>query len=169
MAAYLVTGNPGSGKTTVATELVRRGFSALDADEVAGWQSAAGDDVTQPARFTDDWLQSHRWVWSRSRLEAEVRTRSRAGRDLFLCGIAMNQRDLLDLFARVFLLTLDDATQRDRLDTPDNAGRNEAQRTQILEGRPVFEREMRAVGAVVLDARRPTSVLVDSILASVSV
>ena len=81
MAAYLVTGNPGSGKTTVAAELVRRGCSA----------------------------------------------------------------------------------------TPANAGRNEAQRTQILEGRPVFEQEMRAVGAVVLDGRRPTAMLVDSILGAVSI
>jgi hypothetical protein len=68
----------------------------------------------------------------------------------------MNQRDMLDLFAAVFLLSIDHETQLRRLDTPDNADRNAAQRTQILEGRATFEREMRAAGAVVLDGSRPT-------------
>lgn len=75
----------------------------------------------------------------------------------------MNQRDMLDLFATVFLLSIDHETQLRRLDTPDNADRNEAQRTQILEGRATFERQMRAVGAVVLDGSRPTGELVDRV------
>jgi predicted ATPase len=32
MAAFLVTGNPGSGKTTLAAELARRGLVAIDPD-----------------------------------------------------------------------------------------------------------------------------------------
>ena len=48
----------------------------------------------------------------------------------------------------------------ERLDTPANAHRNAALREQILDGRPVFEREMTGEGAVVLDGRQPTSVLV---------
>ena len=54
--------------------------------------------------------------------------------------------------------------QLERLDAADNADRNEAQRAQILEGRPVVERE----GARVLDGRLPTPVLVDEALARVS-
>ena len=52
----------------------------------------------------------------------------------------MNQRDMFDLFTMVFLLSIDHETQLKRLDTPDNADRNAAQRAQILEGRPTFER-----------------------------
>ena len=64
---------------------------------------------------------------------------------------------MLDLFTMVFLLSIDHETQLQRLDTPDNADRNAAQRAQILKGRATFERQMRAAGAVVLDGSRPTA------------
>jgi broad-specificity NMP kinase len=126
MAAFLITGNPGSGKTAVALELTRCGFTAVDADEFAGWETEAGISVSQPENATDEWLMSHRWVWSHRRVEEVIRTRTPAGRHLFLCGIAMNQRDMVDLFEQVFLLELDDTTQLDRLDAASNAHRNEA-------------------------------------------
>jgi shikimate kinase len=163
----LITGNPGSGKTTVALELARRGFPALDTDEIAGWETATGVSVGQPDHATDEWLREHRWVWRRSRLEAAIAARTTAGQPVFLCGIAVNQRQMLDCFERVFLLSLDDRTQLDRLDTASNAHRNAAQRAQIIRGRPVFEQEMRSAGAVVLDGRQPTARLVGRILQEV--
>lgn len=51
MTAFLVTGNPGSGKSALAHELARRGFPVIDPDddpELARWADAApiiGDDV----------------------------------------------------------------------------------------------------------------------------
>ena len=74
----------------------------------------------------------------------------------------MNQRDMFDLFTTVFLLSIDHETQLKRLDTPDNADRNAAQRAQFLEGRPTFERQMRAAGAVVLDGSQPTAAARDA-------
>ena len=164
MAAFLITGNPGSGKTTVALELIRRGHIALDTDDIAGWETSTGVSVSQPEHATDEWLLEHRWVWNRRRLEDTIRDRAAAGQPVFLCGIAMNQCEMLDCFELVFLLSLDDTTQLDRLDTASNAHRNEAQRAQIARGRPVFEQEMRSVGAVVLDGRQPTPRVVDRIL-----
>ncbi len=164
MSAFLITGNPGSGKTSIAMELTRRGFTAMDTDRIAGWETAAGAQVSQPEHATNEWLLSHRWVWSRARIEEVIRAQTLAGRHIFFCGIAMNQRDMLDLFEMVFLLSLDHETQLERLDTAANAHRNAALRAQILEGRPLFEHEMRSVGAVVLDGRQPTSALVSRIL-----
>jgi dephospho-CoA kinase len=155
MSAFLITGNPGSGKTTIARELSRRGLIAVDADETAHWETNSGVPVSQPEHASDAWLLGHRWVWSRPRLEDLIRPHVAAGRHIFLCGIAMNQRDMLDLFTMVFLLSIDHETQLARLRTPDNADRNAAQRTQIIEGRVTFERQMRAAGAVVLDGSQP--------------
>jgi hypothetical protein len=75
---------------------------------------------------------------------------------------------MLDLFGTVFLLSIDHETQLKRLDTPDNADRNAAQRAQIVEGRPTFEGQMRAAGAVVLDGRQPAPQLATHIHDEVS-
>jgi dephospho-CoA kinase len=168
VAAFFVTGNPGSGKTAVASELTRRGFTALDTDEIAGWVTATGIPVSQPDQATDEWLLEHRWVWSRRRVEDAIRALTTAEQSVFFCGIAMNQREMLDCFDLVFLLSLDDRTQLDRLAKPSNAHRNQAQRDQIIRGRPVFEQEMKSSGAIVLDGRQPTPRVVDRILHEVS-
>jgi dephospho-CoA kinase len=159
VTAILITGNPGSGKSSLARELARRGCAVIDGDDIAGWETPSGVPVTQPVPATDEWLLSHRWVWSRSRFEAAIAAQSSAGRPVFVCGIAINQRDMLDLFDHVLLLTLDHETQIERLDAPSNAHRTAALRAQILDGRPAFEAEMRAAGAIALDGRLPTSVL----------
>ena len=134
--AFLVTGNPGSGKSTVAAELARRGFVALDPDydpELSHWLDTDGrrtDLMDGPPAPTEEWLRSHRWVWSRLRLE-ELLAASDA--PVFVCGIALNQHELLDLFIKDFLLRIDDRTQEDRLVADDRAhppGRNEAGRQQ---------------------------------------
>jgi broad-specificity NMP kinase len=164
MGAFLVTGNPGAGKTTLARELTRRGYAALDADELAGWENESGEAVTAPDDPTDAWRVAHRWVWRRRHVSELVRAYADAGRDVFLCGIARNQRELLDLFDGVFLLALDDATQAERLRTPENVHRGDALRAQISEGRDAFEQQMRSAGAVVLDARLPPTVLADVVL-----
>src|SRR5450432_2985378 len=64
----------------------------------------------------------------------------------------------------VFLLSIDDATQLDRLNTASNAQRNEAQRAQIINGRPIFEQEMKAAGALIIDGRQPIPIVASRIV-----
>jgi hypothetical protein len=148
--------------------VVAAGLAAVDADQSAHWETASGVAVSQPDHTSDEWLLHHRWVWSRERIENTIRTHTAAGQHIFLCGIAMNQRDMLDLFTTVFLLSIDHETQLTRLGTPANAHRNAAQRAQILKGRPSFEREMRVAGAMVLDGSQSIPDLVSRILHEVS-
>lgn len=84
---------------------------------------------------------------------------------LFVCGIAINQREMLDLFEQVFLLSIDAETQLERLEA---AGDREPALWQpIIDGRPVFEDEMRAVGAKALGGRRAPSDLAAEIVQAV--
>jgi len=59
MPAFLVTGNPGSGKSALAAGRVRRGVAAIDPDddpELAYWEDAAGRRVSGPPHPDRDWL-----------------------------------------------------------------------------------------------------------------
>jgi len=147
VGAFLVTGNPGSGKTTLARELSRRGYAALYADQLVGWETESGEEVTGPADATDAWQLAHRWVWRETPRDRGHSCRCSPGRDVFLCGIALSQRELLYLFGAVFLLALDETTQEERLRTPASAHRSEALRAQIREGRATFERAQWSAGA----------------------
>ncbi len=167
MAVVLITGNPGSGKTELARELSHLGWAALDADEIAHWETAEGLPAHPPDELTYDWLQAHRWVWGRAHVMAAIAEHLPDRSHVFLCGIAMDQEELLDLFDVVFLLSIDEWTQIRRLDAASNADRNADQRHQIIEGRPVFEQRMRACGAVVLDGREPTPALAARIVQEV--
>jgi hypothetical protein len=168
MPAFLVTGNPGSGKSALAGELVRRGLAAIDPDddpELAHWEDAAGRRVSGPPWPDRDWLGSHRWVWSRSRLQDIL---TRGAPPVFVCGIARNQDELWDLFDRVFLLRIDERTQEDRLaayDVRHPPGRSEAGRQEIRQGRAVFEAQMLKAGAIPLDGTAPTAMIASELLA----
>ena len=170
MAAFLVTGNPGSGKSELATELTRRGLSTIDPDDdtdLSRWEDDAGNIVAlvdAPRTPDREWLRSHRWVWSRSRLEALL---AREDGPVFVCGIAANIDAVVDLFDGVFLLHIDETTQEARLVAHDAAnppGRSEAGRQAIREGRAAFEAQMASLGAIALDGAVPTPVVADELL-----
>jgi hypothetical protein len=170
MPAFLVTGNPGSGKSALARELGRRGLHAIDPDddpELAYSEDLAGRRAAPPQHPDEEWLRSHRWVWSRSRLEEVLAGHSGP---VFVCGIARNQDELLELFDRVFLLRIDGPTQEARLvahDVLHPPGRSEAGRREIRAGRAVFEAQMLEHGAIVLDGTAPTTVVANELLALV--
>jgi hypothetical protein len=92
-------------------------------------------------------------------------------RAVFICGIARNQEEMLDLFDRVFLLHIDGMTKEARLDYHDARhppGRSEAGRREIRDGRAAFEQQMLRHGALAIDASTPTAVVADQLLAVVA-
>jgi hypothetical protein len=167
MPALLVTGNPGSGKSTLARGLTRRGLMAIDPDddpELAHWQDAAGRRAGGPPRPDAAWLRSHRWVWSRPRMEEVLAQQDRV---VFVCGIARNQNEFLDLFDRVFLLRIGGPTQEARLmayDALHPPGRSAAGRQEIRDGLAVFEVQVLQLGAIALDASAPPPAIADELV-----
>ncbi len=107
MHMYLIDGVSGAGKTTICEELNKRGYRAVEADEVL-----AGFIDPATGLPTDD-HSSENWYWSKEKFENMVKEAGEA--DIFVCGGAMNKPDFLNRFTKVFTLHLDDETLRDRL------------------------------------------------------
>jgi adenylate kinase family enzyme len=165
MRAFLITGNPGSGKSTLAEELSQRGQVAIDADDLAAWEDSVGMPVKPDARIDEAWQLAHRWVWNRARIETVIAASDHPDGVMFVCGIALNQDQMLDLFERVFLLVIKADAQDARLARATSPQRTEGVKQQIREGRPVFQAKMLAAGAMPLDATAPPALLADTVLA----
>jgi hypothetical protein len=89
---------------------------------------------------------------------------------VFVCGIALNIDQVLDLFDRLFLLRIDAYTQEERLlahDASHSPGRTQAGRQQIRDARSVFEAHMLKLGAIALGGTVSTEVVADQLLAMV--
>ncbi|MEV6492486.1 hypothetical protein AB0M20_28275 [Actinoplanes sp. NPDC051633] len=167
MRAFLITGNPGSGKSTLAAELSRRGYVAVDADDLASWEDSSGTPVDPPPAVDEAWQLTHRWVWSRARVEAAIAASGGTTGAMFVCGISLNQDEMLDLFERVFLLVLEADAQEARLARAVSPHRTEGVKQQIRDGRAVFQARTLASGAVPLDATASPESLVDTVLSFV--
>jgi hypothetical protein len=156
----------------VCGELSRRDLLTVDTDDLAFWEASDGLQADQPVAPDADWLRVHRWVWSRSRIEQSIAAAGDAAGRMFFCGIARNQSDMLDLFQGVFLLVIDEETQKARLEDPigsTSPGRTEAVKQQIREGRLAFQAQMLAKGAIPLDGHAAPTAVADSILAHLGI
>jgi broad-specificity NMP kinase len=163
---YLITGRSGSGKSSIARELVSRGYPAFDGDQVpglAGYIDLASGlpttiDYTKPiddtkvgfnwnAKAMDEFLQSHD--------------------DLMLCGSADNQQlGFHHLFDTVFVLVLDPEEQRRRIlsRTEHDYGKVPAMQEEILAKQKIFAMKAIELGAVPVDAMPSVQMVTDSIL-----
>lgn len=151
---YLVEGVSCSGKTTVATELERRGHHVVHGDRVLAFQ---GDPLT--GEPVPGFHHEHH-VWDVD----EVRRIVADHGDLrtFFCGGSRNHARFVDLFDAVFVLELDVATLTERLEErpADEFGARPDERALVL--RAHASREDLPDG-VPVDATRPLAVVVDEI------
>src|SRR6478672_4039839 len=112
---YLITSRSGAGKSTVCAELVRRGLPAFDGDDIPGLASWIDRITGQPVKM--DYSQpvidpaKFAWNWNGTTLANLLKDRSQ----IFICGSADNSEDFFDNFDKVFVLTLDAETQRQRI------------------------------------------------------
>ena len=167
-----ITGNSGTGKSTVRAELARRGYASFDTDEdgITVWRDrATGQEVAYPAdaHYRDDWLEHHGWMIDRSRVE-ELALLSR-DRLVLLCGSVENENEVWDLFDWVVCLVLDEATLRERIATrtTNPFGQKPVELQAILSWNPLLEPSYQKGGAQIVNADQALSAVVDEILAAV--
>jgi hypothetical protein len=152
---YLVEGVSCSGKTSVATELERRGHHVVHGDRVLAYQ---GDPVTGEP------LPGHRHehhVWDVDRVREVVADHSAPV--TYFCGGSRNHARFIHLFDEVFVLDLDRDTLVERLAArpADEWGGEPEEREMVL--RLYASREDIPADGVPIDSTRPLAEVVDEI------
>jgi broad-specificity NMP kinase len=105
---YLVEGVSGAGKSSACDELRDRGFAVVDGGNELAYQ---GDPET--GEPTDGHSpQNH--IWDENRVRALAADDD--WEDLFFCGGSRNFDKFIDIFDKVFVLEVDQATIVERLD-----------------------------------------------------
>lgn len=132
---YLIEGGSGTGKTSVATELERRGHHVVHGDRVLAY---LGDPETGqalaglPAGVADRiaWSYAH-WIWPVDKVRSMVADVRQPV--TFFCGHACNFGKFLELFDTVFVLDIDVETLNRRLDgRPGEPGFAPDERAHVL-------------------------------------
>ena len=164
---YLIEGGSGTGKTSVATELERRGHHVIHGDRVLDYAGApeTGQPLAGPPEGADRiaWGYAH-WIWPVDKVRSIAADTTHPA--TFFCGGSRNFHKFLDLFDKVFVLDIDVATLNRRLDgRPNEPGFEPAERALVL--RYHRSREYLPAGNTIDTAKTVPSV-VDDILAQLT-
>ena len=108
---YLIEGVSGTGKTSVAEELQRRGYHVLHGDRELKYRGdpKTGEPLTEPVHESERdkavWQQEHH-LWDIDKVKSVIADHSKA--ISFFCGGSRNFSKFIDLLDGVFVLEVDD-------------------------------------------------------------
>jgi dephospho-CoA kinase len=165
VAKYLITGDSGSGKSTVAQALALRGYCSYNTDDMPD-VTRLEDHNDRPVEWPDgpvDWFK-YAWNWQ----EAGLQKLLASAETVFVAAIVSNQARFYPLFEAVLVLTVDPDTLRRRLlsRTENDYGKHPAELAGILSYHAELERELlSAPRAAAIDATKSLDAVVDEIIA----
>lgn len=161
----LITGTPGSGKTTAIQELVQRGYAAYDTDELSEVTRLqlreTGQIVDWPEGFVD-W-QKYDWNWQEDGLKKLLA----AHQTVFIGAIVSNQQSFYHLFDAMFVLTIDDNQLLNRLVTRTNHDYNNdpANTARTVSRNELYIAQFLAAGATAVANDQSIRQTIDTLLA----
>jgi adenylate kinase family enzyme len=160
---FLIEGGSGTGKTTVAAELERRGYQVRHGDRVLAYQGdpETGAPATPPPGDLD-FINDHH-IWDVDRVKAFVADRRHEA--TFFCGGSRNWHKFIHLMDAVFLLEVDRSTLERRLDLRVNEWGSEPAERAMIMALHESRRNLPPDG-IRIDATKPPAQIVDTILAS---
>ena len=163
---YLITGVAGTGKSTLAKELRRRGYAAYDTEEGFSYyiDKRTGERCAYPKQPSQEWYDSHERVFDEKILMNLMK--KHADEPLFIASITANQAKFYPQFDKIFLLSAPDEVVTHRLGTRTNNyfGRHPLDLQRVVGRHEQFDDELKAIGAIVIDSTRPIETVADEIL-----
>jgi broad-specificity NMP kinase len=165
MKKIYVTGISGTGKTTIAHELNKKGIKAFSIDEVPGlcfWiNKASGIKVDYEAKLDQTFIDTHVWMCDVEHLKSLLSINE----NVIVLGHAENENDFLNLFDQIILLQCKPETFIRRiLEREDNVfGKDETAQKYLLNTYKDFEEGMIKRGAVSVHTDEALDKVIDKI------
>jgi len=164
---YLIEGVSGTGKTTVAEELQRRGYHVIHGDRELSYRGdpETGEPLDGPppesVRDSVAWRHEH-WIWNVGKVKSLAADRRHVR--TFFCGGARNLHHFADLFDAVFVLDVDLDTLNRRLAArPEDEFGGKPDERDLIRRLHATKGDV-PKGGVVIDATAPVERVVDAIL-----
>lgn len=164
MGKYFITGRKGSGKTTVIKLLQERGFTAYNTDDLPEatklQDKETGEVIDWPAGGVVDWTK-YSWNWQRPEIERLLAS----DETVFFGAIVSNQTEFYLLFDKVFVITVDSNTLRQRLETHEHESHHQpGELERMLADHESKQEKFIKAGAEPIPGGRPPEEIVDDIL-----
>ncbi len=170
MKKIYITGVSGTGKSTIAKELKRKGIYAFSIDEVDGlcdWKNKkTGEAVRYNFDGNQDWFDQNGWMCDAEKLKELMNVNEEI---VVVAGIASNQNEYLTLFEKVFVLQCKKETFIHRLMTrTDNLfGKKLSEQESLINFYQGFEKKLVDAGAISINAENPIDKVIDDILTKI--
>jgi dephospho-CoA kinase len=169
MSLFYITGIAGAGKSTVCEELSKQGYVAHEGDDnlSAFYNNTTGEKVDRPTTIGDrtpEWRSEHTWKMSK---DALLKLKAGAKENpVFVCGVASNEEEYIDVFDKVFALDVDVETMKHRVKTRTKGdfGKSAHEMETLLDWHNSTQDYYRKIGAHIIDATKPIEWIVDDIL-----
>lgn len=157
MIKVLVSGVPGTGKSTVCREISKLGYESHDFEDYDGmfdmYRKDTGEIFDNYDNSNPENVKNADWLCDVSKLKdlLEKQTKEIA----FYCGIASNSEEITPLFDKIIVLRTNKEYLHKRLSTregTDDLGNNEEGRQLVLGWKDWWENEMKKHGAIFINA-----------------
>jgi len=170
MKVFYITGNSGTGKSTVVEKLAERGVFSIDADSVKGlthWVDKKTKEIVDwHPGMTKDWYWKHQYVCDKEKL---INLINKSPKDIVvIAGLFNNRSNLWGLFNKVFLLRCAEEIFIKRITERENHdfGKHLLEQENILSWYENFEKEVLKEGAIPVNTDRPLVDVVNEIFSN---
>ncbi|HEX6258917.1 MAG TPA: AAA family ATPase [Candidatus Saccharimonadales bacterium] len=169
---FIITGISGSGKTTIARQLLERGEVAFDSKinpNLYQFVDAKGNRALSVKLHDEEWRSVYQWSLNETELEALLQKHQDATR-IFLCGRA-NLSQYWDRADKVFLLKVDRPTLLERLNSEsrDNLfAKDRTTQDKLLSELDVVQDRIIEKGAITIDAKLSVDDIIGEIFARIA-
>lgn len=167
MNKIYITGISGTGKSTVAKELHKKGYSVISIDETPDlcfWiNKETKERVFGDHKLDKNFIDSHNWICNIEHLKKLILNNTKP---LFATGVVSNQADFIDLFDKTILLQCKPETFISRIENrkDNDFGKDKTAQEVILGWYKKFENELLEKGAISISTEDSLEEVVNNII-----